>query len=119
MDYTKKLVISEKQYETKDEYYRLTYNAEVEYVHEDCVMYYKDGSGYPGCDDLDIEKIEIIETEIYNPATRDFEPFKPVKEQISVWEEEIEEFLQNADLDEWDNWGDDYDTCKSKQYRVL
>ena len=101
-----KLVIENKEYETKDEWYRLTFSAKADYIYEPPVMYYKDGSGYPGCEELEIEEVKITDFEIYNPATRDYEPFKPVKEQVAEWEEEIEEYLQDADLEEWDNYGE-------------
>jgi len=104
-----KLNKNEATYETRDENYRMTYDAEAEYVHEDAVMYYPDGSGYPGCDELEIESIKTYDYQIYNPVYDEFEPFTPMPEQISSWEEEIEEFLKNADMDEWDNRGDDYD----------
>lgn len=35
--------------------YIVQVDAECSYIHEPCVMYYKDGTGDPGCDEFEIE----------------------------------------------------------------
>lgn len=50
-DYTCTVTMSNDCFEWKD--YTIDFKAEGTYVHEDMVMYYKDGSGYPGYDGID------------------------------------------------------------------
>ena len=39
--------------------FTINFEAEATYVHEDCVMYYKDGSGYPGYDGTEDIQVTI------------------------------------------------------------
>ena len=46
-------------FEFDGDQYTCEVHAEAEYSYEPMVMYYKDGSGYPGSEELDIEILDI------------------------------------------------------------
>lgn len=86
----------------------IDFEATARYIHEDMVMYYRDGSGHPGCDDIEdidwtFNKVidsDCVELEIGDDGY-------PVN-----WDEETKKRCENAlnsylDRHDWDYPDDD------------
>ena len=83
--------------------YSIDFNASATSIHEDCVMYYKDGSGYPGYDG--IEDIEYNITRVTDEDGNDLElndkgyPVNWSEEQVKAVDKAINDYLDGVDWD--------------------
>lgn len=95
--------VKNREYETKDDNYRFKFDAYGTWDYEPMVMYYPDGTGYPGCNELDdVSEIKLYDFEIWDPMIEDWGFFNPMPEQIKQFEGEVEEYLwENQDLFEF------------------
>ena len=81
--------------------FSVSLEAEATSIHEDMVMYYKDGSGYPGYDG--IEDIEYTINSIVDEDGNELElndegfPVNWSEEQIKTFDAAINSFLDNVD----------------------
>lgn len=92
---------------SKDEFefedWSIDFEATATYIHEDMVRYYKDGSGYPGCDD--IEDIEYNITRVTDENGDELElndkgyPVNWTEEQVKAVDKAIHDYLENVDWD--------------------
>lgn len=80
------------------------FEAEATSIHEDCVMYYKDGSGYPGYDGIEDYQITI------NSVTdSDGNELELGEDNYPVsWEEETKKRLESVITDYLDDHDWDY-----------
>lgn len=100
-DYTCKITQSNGCFEWKD--YTVDFEAEATYIHEDMVMYYKDGSGYPGYDGIDDVNwtINSVTDEDGNELClgQDNYPVSFTEDQKKELEKAINEYLDTHDWD--------------------
>jgi hypothetical protein len=86
----------------------IDFKAEATYIHEDMVKYYRDGTGYPGCDD-----IEDINWTIGAVTDSDGNELELGNDNYPVnWDEETKKRCENAissylDKNDWDYPDDD------------
>lgn len=90
MDYSCTVTQSNDCFEFED--WTIDFDAEATSIHEDCVMYYKDGSGYPGYDG-----IEDIQFTINKITDSDGKELELGEDNYPVsWDEEIKKRLESA-----------------------
>ena len=83
--------------------YTIDFDASATYVHEDMVMYYKDGTGHPGCDD--IEDVNYTINSITDEDGNELQlndkgyPVSWTEEQIKALDKAINDYLDNVDWD--------------------
>jgi hypothetical protein len=85
-------------FEVDGDQYSCEVSAEAEYCYEPMVMYYKDGSGYPGSEELEIEKLEIKNVKDVDGN---------VVSLTDEMEEAVDNKLQEMDLADWNGYCED------------
>lgn len=83
------------EFEFEGKVYYIKGMATAKYIHETAVMYYPDGSGYPGTDEIDNIEYEEDYTQVWDEDKEDFVDCKmtdKLKEAVIEWitEEDIE-----------------------------
>lgn len=80
--------------------FSVSFEAYATYVHEDMVMYYKDGSGYPGYDG--IEDVDYTINSITDEDGKELElndegyPVNWTEEQVKALDRALSDFLDNV-----------------------
>jgi len=101
-DYSCTVTYSNDEWEYKD--WVINFDASATFIHEDMVMYYKDGTGHPGCDD-----IEDVDWTINSVADSDGNMLELNDKGYPVnWSEEQAKELDNALSDYLDDVDWDY-----------
>ena len=95
MVYQVKYNNDEFEFEHDNEEYRCSVQAEADWYHEDPVYYYKDGSGYPGDDNIEVTKVTIKQLEKRGDHGWESVSITDDIECTVTYE------LCNMDLDEW------------------
>lgn len=100
-DYSCTITHSREEWEWEN--YSIDFDASATYIHEDMVMYYRDGSGHPGCDD--IEDVEYNITRVADEDGNELElnkegyPVNWTEEQVKALDNAINDYLNNTDWD--------------------
>ena len=79
------------EFEIQGKLYYADVEAECEYTYEPCVMYYKDGSGDPGCEELEVTDVWADWTDENGNAV----------EQTEEMESALNDYLNKLDYDKW------------------
>lgn len=112
-DYSCTVTYSNDEWEYKD--WVISFDASATYIHEDMVMYYKDGTGHPGCDDIEdkdwtiksVTDAEGNELEL----GQDNYPVSFTEEQKKELEGAIDSYLDDVDWDypERNDWEPEFE----------
>lgn len=100
-DYSCELSYYNDSWEYED--WTVSLEATATYIHEDMVMYYKDGSGHPGCDD--IEDVDYTINSITDKDGKELQlndegyPVNWTEEQIKAMDSAIHSYLDTVDWD--------------------
>ena len=84
-----------------NESYEATVYAKAKYYYQPCIMYFKDGTGQPEDDELEIESLEIISLRNEDTDTDWMDKYNNDKDYREEIEEAIADELYNSD--EWEN----------------
>ena len=75
--------------------------AKANYYYQPCVMYFKDGSGQPEDDDLEVDSFEVASLRNEDTDTDCFERYN----QDKVFRDEIDEAISDELYEmDWDKW---------------
>ena len=83
--------------------FTISFEASARHVHEDMVMYYKDGSGYPGYDG--IEDVDYTINSITDEDGKELQlndegyPVDWTEEQVKALDRAIDDYLDSVDWD--------------------
>ena len=91
-----------------DESYCAEVSASADWYHQDCVMYFKDGSGQPEMDDFEIDTFEVSSLINEDTQTDCFPKYNQDADFRTSIDDEINDALIDMDGDKWEGDSDDY-----------
>lgn len=100
-DYSCEVTYSNDEWEYED--WTINFEATARYIHEDMVRYYKDGTGHPGCDDIEDVGYTIIKVTDENgeelELNKEGYPVNWSEEQVKALDNALHSYLENVDWD--------------------